>query len=120
MLRAISEAGVEIHEQTKGAVRVIKPIGALVGADAEKLRSRASQALSVSMGKLVVDATAVPFLDSRGLEVLLELSQELSATGQVLRLAGASETVREVLELTDVGSSVEHHEDVNSAVRSFL
>jgi len=110
----------EILEQTKGAVRVIRPTGALTGLDAEKVKSRAAQASSASLGKIVIDAGAVPFVDSRGLEVLVELSEELGATGQVLKLAGANESLREVMELTELTGHFEHYEDVNAAVRSFL
>ncbi len=110
----------EINEQIKGAVRVLRPTGALAGQDAEKVKSRAAQAAAASLGKVVIDAGAVPFVDSRGLEVLVELSEELGATGQVLKLAAANETLREVLELTELSAHFEHYEDVNAAVRSFL
>lgn len=110
----------DIQESSKGAVRVLRPIGPLVGVDADKVRARASQAGAASLGKIVIDASAIPYTDSRGLEVLLELNEELGATGQVLKLVGAGETVREVLDLVSLGSLFEHYEDVNAAVRSFL
>ncbi len=111
---------VEISEQIKGAVRVIRPVGALTGLDAEKVKSRATLAASASLGKIVLDAGAIPFVDGRGLEVLVELSQDLGATGQVLKLAAANESLREVMELTEITGHFEHYEDANAAVRSFL
>lgn len=110
----------EITEQTKGAVRVLKPKGPLSAPDAEDFRLRASNTAGESLGKLVVDASAVPFADSRGLEVLLELSEELSQSGQALKLCGATETLREVLDLTDLAKNFEFFDDVTAAVRSFL
>lgn len=110
----------EILEQTKGAVHVLRPVGALAGADADKLRGRAAGACSASMGKVVLDAGAVPFVDSRGLEVLLEIGEALGETGQALRIAQANETLREVLELTELSGHFEHYDDVNAAVRSFM
>lgn len=110
----------DIIEQTKGAVRVIKPRGPLVAADADLFKKRASEAAAASLGKVVVDASAVPYVDSRGLEVIADLSEELTASGLSLKLCGTNETVREVLELTELASNVEHYSDVNSAVRSFL
>lgn len=110
----------EIDEQTKGAVKVLKPRGPLSQSDAEQFRRKASDTAAQNMGRVVIDASAVPFVDSRGLEVLLDLSDELSQTGMALKLSGATETVREVLDLTELSSSFEYYEDVGAAVRSFL
>src|SRR2546423_7304649 len=117
---APNQPPMEITEQTKGAVRVLRPRGPLVQADAENFRTRALDTARASLGRLIIDASGIPYVDSRGLEVLAELSDELSAGGQTLRLCAANETVREVLDLTDLSSLFEHYEDVNSAVRSFL
>jgi SulP family sulfate permease len=111
---------VEIQEQVKGAVKVLKPRGPLVGADAEQFKRQAKDAAGSNLGRVVVDASAIPYVDSRGLEVISELSEELSQSGLSLKLCGTNETVREVLELTELGALAEHYSDVNSAVRSFL
>lgn len=110
----------DINEQTKGAVRVLKPRGPLVQADADEFKRRASGTAQAALGRLVIDASSIPYVDSRGLEVLSELSEELSISGQTLKICAANETVREVLDLTDLSSLFEHYEDVNAAVRSFL
>lgn len=110
----------EIDEQTKGAVKVLKPRGPLCQGDAEQFRKKAADVAGQNMGRVVVDASAIPFVDSRGLEVLVELGDELGQTGLALKVCGATETVREVLDLTDVASLFEYYEDVGAAVRSFL
>ena len=110
----------EILEQTSGAVRVLKPRGPLVTTDADQFKVRALGVLEASLGRFVVDASAVPYVDSRGLEVLAEITDQLSQSGQSLRLCGLNDTVREVLDLTDLTSHFEQFEDVTSAVRSFL
>jgi anti-anti-sigma factor len=110
----------EITEQTKGAVKVLRPRGPLVQTDADDFKRRATETARSAMGRLVIDASGIPYVDSRGLEVLAELSDELAAGGQTLRLCGVNETLREVLDLTDLSALFEHHEDANSAVRAFL
>lgn len=110
----------EIQEQSSGAVRVLKPRGPLVGADAEAFKARASGVAGETLGRVVLDASGIPYVDSRGLEVLLELGEELSASGRVLKLCAATETVREVLDLTELAGQFEFYDDVNAAVRSFL
>ncbi len=110
----------EIQEQQHGAVTVVKPNGALHQGDVDQFRQRVAATMSRSMGRLVVDASAVPFADSRGLEVLVEASQQLEDSGQVLRLCGVGPTLREVFELTGLSPRFEFYEDANQAVRSFL
>ncbi|MBX3380358.1 MAG: STAS domain-containing protein [Phycisphaeraceae bacterium] len=110
----------EIREQQHGAVKAISPQGPLCQADAAEFQKVASGMLSATMGRCVVDLTATPYLDSQGLESLLSLSETLSDSGQLLKLCGVCETVREILELTDLASSFEQFEDITTAVRSFL
>lgn len=109
-----------IQEQTQGAVTVLKPDGPLVDRPAEEFKLRLMEALNATMGRFVVDMSAVPYVDSRGLESLLDVTEQLGEGGQALKLCGVSKTVREVLELTELVSLFEHFEDVNAAVRSFL
>ena len=110
----------EISEQRQGAVTVLKPHGPIVQADAEQFQLAVAEAIEKSLGRLVVDATDVAYADSRGLEVLVDATGELSQSGQALKLCGATETLREILDLTDLTKLFEHYEDVNTAVRSFL
>lgn len=110
----------EIREQQHGAVKTIAPQGPLCQADASEFQKFAAGVISSTMGRCVVDLSATPYLDSQGLETLLSLSETLGDSGQFLKLCGVCETVREILELTDLAGSVEQFEDVNSAVRSFL
>ena len=110
----------QIQEQKKGAVTVLRPVGPLTQDDAEQFKTRLMAVRDQSMGRFVVDAGAVPYVDSRGLEVLVEANDEVTRAGQSLKLCAINETLREVLDLTELSSLFEHYEDANSAVRSFL
>ena len=110
----------DIQEQRHGAVTVVKPQGPLVLGDADQFKGHIGEVMRRSLGRLVIDATAVPYVDSQGLEALVGATDELSASGRSLRLCGAGETLREVLDLTGVADRFEHYEDVTTAVRSFL
>jgi anti-anti-sigma factor len=68
----------------------------------------------------VLDASAIQFVDSKGLEALVDAYDAIAQTGQSLKLCGVNETIRQVLELTELASRFEHFADVNAAVRSFL
>lgn len=110
----------QIQEERKGAVTVLRPVGPLTQADVEQFKSRLMQVRKESLGRFVVDASAVAFIDSNGLEALVDANDELSKSGQSLKLCGLNETLREVLNLTDLSSLFESFDDVSSAVRSFL
>lgn len=110
----------QIKEQRHGAVTVIAPQGALVQADADEFHQVAERVMTRSMGRFVVDMSATPYVDSVGLEAMLSVTEQLSQGGQVMKLCNACETVREILEITDLASYFEHYADVNTAVRSFL
>lgn len=110
----------EIQEQRHGAVVVLKPLGPLAGADAGQFRDCALQQASAALGRLAVDASSVPFVDSAGIECLMDLSDELARGGRTMKLCAVTETVREVLDLTGFAEQFEFFQDVNSGVRSFL
>ena len=109
-----------IHEQQQGAVTVLKPDGALIESEAAAFKGRMLEALSGSLGRFVVDLSAVPFIDSKGLEALVDVGEEMGRVGQVLRLCAANKTIREVLDLTDLTTMFDHFDDATAAVRSFL
>lgn len=110
----------EVSEVIIGAVKVLKPRGPLVAADADNFKRAALEASRSNLGRIVLDASALPYADSRGLEVLAELADELSGSGLTLKLCETNETMREVLDLTELSGLFEYYEDANTAVRSFL
>lgn len=110
----------DIHEQRQGAVIVLKPIGPLVGDNAKAMRARVQEVFRESLGRCVIDASSITYVDSAGLETLLDLTEQLSESGHALKMSGVTDTVREVLELTELAAQFEHFEDVQTAVRSFL
>ncbi|MGH7179280.1 MAG: STAS domain-containing protein [Tepidisphaeraceae bacterium] len=110
----------KIQESRQGAVTVLKPSGPLTLNDAVEFRTLAMRVLSGSLGRFLVDMSAIPFVDSQGLEALLDVTEQLGASGQMLKLCAANKTVREVMTLTGLSAQFEHFDDVNTAVRSFL
>lgn len=109
-----------ITEQRHGAVLVVKPDGPLIQDDARALGESTAGRGREMLGRIAVDLSASPYIDSAGLEALLDIADKLNACGQTLRLAGVSATIREVLDLTGLTNRFEFYEDTNLAVRSFL
>jgi anti-anti-sigma factor len=110
----------EIQTQYRGAVLVVRPSGPLAGTDAETFKTAMEGFVRENLGRVVIDASALPYVDSKGLESLADMAAELSHSGKGLKLCAANDTLRQVIELTGLSAQFEHFEDANSAVRSFL
>ena len=110
----------EMPIQQRGAVVVVRPTGPLTATEAETFRTRIRELMHENLGRVVIDASALPYVDSGGLESLADLAQDLAQSGKGLKLCAANETLRQVIELTGLSPQFEHFEDTNAAVRSFL
>ena len=110
----------KIQETKQGAVTVLKPTGPLAPGDATEFKTHAARAAEANLGRVLVDMSAIPFVDSVGLEVMLDLTEQLQASGQMLKICAANKTIREVLALTGLSPHFEHFDDVNTGIRSFL
>ncbi|MGE5294185.1 MAG: STAS domain-containing protein [Solirubrobacterales bacterium] len=110
----------ELLTQQRGAVLVVKPTGPLTTAEAEAFRTKLRGLIRENLGRVVIDASSLHYVDSQGLESLADVAADLSHSGKGLKLCGANETIQQVIELTGLSPCFEHFEDTNSAVRSFL
>ena len=110
----------KIAEQRQGAVTVIKPAGPLTQAEATELKNYVTRELGSNLGRVVIDMSEIPFVDSAGLEALLDITEQMSQSGQTLKICSPNKTIREVMTLTDITNMFDHFEDVTTAVRSFL
>ncbi len=108
----------KVEAQPHGNVTVAVPHGPLVADEMADFRRAVESALAAKLKRLVVDMADVPYLDSAGIELLLELCSVRLAPHQRPKLAALSETCREALELTDVLPRLEVFDTVENAMRS--
>jgi anti-anti-sigma factor len=111
---------VEWATQQRGAVLVVRPDGPLTAAEADTFQGRMREFIRENLGRIVIDASGLPYVDSKGLESLSDVAQELGQGGKGLKVCAANETIRQVIELTGLSAQFEHYDDTSSAVRSFL
>ena len=76
---------------------------ALIDAEAKLFKEQAMDTVAKSMGRVMIDASAIPFVDSSGIEALVDLTDQLSQSGRALKLCAANDTLKEVLNLVDPG-----------------
>ena len=108
---------VETHQQ--GLAAVLAPRGPLVRDDMGELKEALEAASASKPARVVIDMADVPYLDSVGIEFLLQLQSGSGGGGARPKLARLSPTCREALDLTDVLSRLETFENVEHAVRSY-
>lgn len=110
-----------IETNRHGAVTVVRPDGPVITQeDATMLKTEAFNVLGHTLGRFVLDASEMTFVDSYGLEALVDITGEVGAGGQSLKLCGISDTLREILSITGLTTRFQQFEDVQTAVRSFL
>ena len=97
---------------------VVKPRGLLHHSQAEGMLAAVGDSLNHSETRLIIDLSKVQAVDSRGLEVLVELSGLLAKTGRLLEVCSANVTLLEVFDLTDVASLFQQHDDLDAALGS--
>lgn len=104
-----------VQSQIRDGVCVLRLQGRFVtGSDAE-LVSAQNSLQATGIAKVVVDLSAVPYVDSTGLSFVVELHKSLARRGGQLYLANANQRVREVLEMTRIGELIPLFENVAEA-----
>lgn len=110
----------EVKTTKLGVVTYLTPSEALTEGKVKALdKSVRAQDLG-DPPNIVLDMRNVPFIDSQGLEFILDLSVELKEAGGSLRLANANSTCKDILSLTKLDRTIIVCEDVETAGRSFL
>ena len=72
----------EIQTQQRGAVTIAKPMGPITGTDADVFSTRMGELIRQNLGRVAVDASALSYVDSSGLESLADAAKELAQGDQ--------------------------------------
>jgi anti-anti-sigma factor len=106
--------------EQRGAVTVLRPAGPLCAQEATTFCEAVVDAFERSLGRCVLEASRIAYVDSQGLEALLDTSEKIASMGHSLRICAANATLREVLVLTELAPHFEFFADVGAAARSLL
>ena len=109
---------VDVHRM--GSVSVISPRGAIAQDDVVTFAHHVEDQRVKSNGRMVLDLSQVAYIDSLGLNTLLDLCDRQRDAGQTMRVAAVQELCREILELTQVSDGLDIFDTTENAVRSFL
>lgn len=101
------------------AITVIKPSGRIDAHTVSRLRNEIQSAFQQGDYNLVVDLSAVNFMDSSGLAVLVQGMQRCQASGGQFGICAPLQPVRMILELTRLDQAIRIFSDEQEAIASF-
>jgi len=84
-----------------------------------ELRKAADTLIKSNEKKVLMDFSAVTYIDSSGLATLIEILQRLKRNGGILRLSNLSEKVKNVFEVTKLYKLFEIFESKEEALKNF-
>ena len=110
----------ELAVREDGRVTIVSVSGDLVAGDSEVVfKKTVSRLLEEGKVDLLVDCTALRFVDSTGLGALVRALTTSQNEGGQTKLLGVGANLRKLLELTKLDSVFEMFEDREEAVSSF-
>ncbi len=107
-----------IDVESKDGWAVVGVTGELDVSTAPRLRGRIVDIATDGATHVVLDLTAVEFIDSTGLGVIVGSLKRLRGLGGDLRLAGADRGVQRVFEMTGLDKVMPMHASANEAMVS--
>ena len=110
----------KVEHKRVGTVEVCAPLDALADDVTDDFNAVLRTCLAAPNPRVVVDMSEAGYMDSRAVEGLLDVADDLEGRGVQLKLASVTPTCREILELVGVSGRFQFFQDVDSAVRSFL
>jgi anti-anti-sigma factor len=111
------ERAATLDVEKAATATVLRVAGELDLLTVPDLQARLTEVVAATTGAVVADLTAVRFLSSSGLRLLLGLRAELAARGRPLRLVvGGSRAVTRPLRITGLDRLLELHPDLDTAL----
>lgn len=108
-----------LETRNRGEVLIVHCQGRIVYRDEAAAMSRLAGEILKSGSKLVLDLSGVTSMDSAGIGELALLQNWAQERRAEFKVAGANETIRELLNLTNLDSVIEVHSTLDAALGTF-
>ena len=109
----------KVKIQDYNDVTVVELQGELDGDAAELIQSTITEIVTKRKTGVVLDMSAMGFIDSRGLELLLWSRDYCNEHKREMRLAGLDENCMRIMEITRLMNEFDHYAELAEAVKSF-
>jgi len=92
--------------------------GELTADQVERFRKTAKERMEENIRDFVLDLTELEFVDSKGLDTLIWLQDQVAEKLGQVRLACLPENVIKILEITRLNNRFDCHGEVDAAIKS--
>ncbi len=106
----------EIQSESVGNATVLSPKGDIDMARSPVLRKAIGDAMKEKPGKLLLDLSGVPYMDSSGLATLVEALQNARKSQLPLLICGLTPRVKSILEIARLNTVFSVHADRTAAL----
>ncbi|MCY2953787.1 MAG: STAS domain-containing protein [Planctomycetota bacterium] len=107
------------YHETEKDVLILSADGGLNAATAEKFVSELERLIEAGNRKIIVDCSALDYISSYGISVLLRLHKKLQRHGGDVRLASVKGMLVKTFSIVGIDEILSIHPDVNRARLSF-
>ena len=113
----MAEFAVEITDGKSANVKVVHLTGELDEVTVETLKGSIDPLLAdTSVNQLIFDFANLEFINSKGIGYLVSVHTHLTKDGRTMMLAGASESVMDVLSLVGLTNIIPYHATLEEAL----
>lgn len=102
-----------------GASSVVNPGESLTYQNCEELENLIKGLVSQNQTRIILDCKNTPFIDSKGLELLLQLHKDLKNRGGAIKITALNAVCRDILLSTRLINVFFVYEDIAEALRSY-
>ena len=109
----------EISTQTRNDVTIVAITGNLDSNTSPEAQRELDGVLAGGGRKIAIDFTALDYISSAGLRVLLGVAKQLRASGGALRTFGLNDSVREVFDISGFSTILPVYPAESEALKGF-
>ena len=106
----------DIQTSTQDGVTIIKLSGSLDGGTVNDAQEKIMPVLSATNMSMVLDLKDCGYVSSAGLRLLLMAAKQISSQGGTLVLAGLSDEIKDVMEMTGFNNFFKTFGDASAAI----
>lgn len=106
--------------QSKGGSRTIIQLkDSLTHQNCAALDAVLEEAIQNNKKEIILDCKALAFLDSKALELLIRVHEDLKKRGGALRMIGLNDVCRDILTATRLINFLNIYKDIHGAIRKW-
>ena len=109
-----------ITTERRGAIRIVKTKDSLTEEYIEEIAAAIEKEIKIGRPLIVFDLSDVALINSRGLEILIDLEEQCAFRSGRLKVVAASGLCSDILRITGVVDMIESFATISDAVRSFV